>query len=272
MTTTQIPALRPQTAPATGSRARRFGSLVKGETRMLLRNRTAVFTALVLPFFTAALFAGLDGGAGLGVSVAAMLFGTGLLFVVYYTMVTSLVARREQLVLKRLRAGEPTRMEILLALAVPLWVILTLQTALGIGLAVVVLDAPVTHGWALLPALLGGTFSWTALAVWSSTWTRTVEAAQLTTLPFMLVSLVLSGLSVPLTMLPAPLERLAHLMPMTAVVDLLHLGFTGTGTGGQVLAGADALGAAGGMVLVLIVWTCVAVYEGLRAFRWDARS
>ncbi|MCW3158216.1 ABC transporter permease [Micropruina sonneratiae] len=271
MTTTTTTTNRVTTGR--GPALRRFGALVRTETTILLRNRTAVFTAVALPLFMTFAFSGMDiGGAGLGALLATMLVVSSLMFVVYYTLVTSLVGRREQLVLKRLLAGEPDPIEILIAPAVPLWALLVIQSALGVG-AALLLGAPLPNPWALALAVVAGAAAWTALAVASAALTRTVEAAQLTTLPLILLSLLFSGFSVPLGALPGPVQTLAHLLPMTPVVDLVRLAFTGVGADGRAVAGgADALLAAGAMVLPLLGWTALAMWGGLRWFRWEQRS
>lgn len=252
---------------------RRLLTLARTETTILLRNKVAVFTAVALPLLMAgALAAAAPDSEALGALLTAALLGTGLIFVVYYTLVTSLVGRREQLVLKRLQASEASPWQILLAPAVPLWGLLLLQAGLGLAAAIVLLGTTVAHLWALPLAVLGGAAAWTALALWSTAWTRTVEAAQLTTLPLILVSLLLSGLSVPLSALPESVERLAHYLPMTAVIDLVNLAMLGVDTGGEQVAGMDAAGTALGMLAPLAAWTAVCLYAGLRNFRWDARS
>ena len=259
-------------APA--RRPRRFAALVRAETMILLRNRTALVTAVLMPLVLAVLFVGVKSmGLDLGPMLAVSIIGMGLLLVVYYTMVSSLVARREQLVLKRLLAGEASRLEILLAPAVPLWGILVVQSALGVGLAVALLGTGVVHWWALPLAVLGGAAAWTTIAVASANLTRTVESAQLTTMPLLLVSIMLSGLSLPLSILPDALERAAHWLPLTPVVDLIVLGFTGAGADGTAPEGPLALlGSVAGMLLPLAAWAVAALVEGLRHFRWDARG
>ena len=242
--------------PATRSRGRRFLALVRAETTILLRNKTAVFIAVALPLLMAVAFSGLALDRQLlGMTLGIILLATALLFVVYYTLVTSLVGRREQLVLKRLLSGEPTPWEILLAPAVPLWALLVVQAGVGIG-GGLLLGAPLAHPWALVLAVVGGTSAWTALAVWSATWTRTVESAQLTTMPLLMISILLSGFSLPLSLLPDPVERLAHWLPMTPVVDLLTFAHTGLTPAGTTADGVGAaLLAGGGMLLPLALWT-----------------
>lgn len=265
---------RPLATPVTrGSAWRRFGSLVRGETTILLRNRTAVFTAVALPFLMGFAFAGFSlDRAALGVVLTIVLVCSALMFVIYYTMVTSLVARREQLVLKRLVSGEPTPLEVLVAPVVPLWVLFVFQSLVGIGGALA-LGTPVAHPWALALAAVGGATAWTGLAILSACWTRTVESAQLTTMPLILVSMLLSGFSLPLAALPALVQRIAHWLPMTPVVDLITLGYTGAGIDGTVLTEPrDLLAAVIGMLLPLGFWTALSVHQGLRTFRWDPRS
>lgn len=252
---------------------RRLLALARTETTILLRNKVAIFTAVAMPLVMAGAFAAtaLDSKT-LGGLLTAVLLGTGLIFVIYYTLVTSLVGRREQLVLKRLQASEASPWQILLAPAVPLWALLVLQAGLAVGAATVVLGAPVVHAWALPLAVLGGAAAWTALALWSAGWTRTVETAQLTTLPIMLGSLLLSGFSIPLSAFPESVERIAHYLPMTAVIDLVNLAMLGVNAQGEVVAGADAAGAALGMLAPLVAWTVVFLLAGMRSFRWDPRS
>lgn len=266
------PVARPETA-APGSGLRRFAALARGETTILLRNRTAIFTAVAMPFAIGFAFSGMSQDrAGLGVVLTMVLVGTALMFVIYYTMVTSLVGRREQLVLKRLLAGEPTALEIVTAPAVPLWALFAVQSSIAIGGAML-LGTPIVHPWALLLALFGGAAAWTALAIVSAAYTRTVESAQISTLPLILISLLLSGFSVPLEWLPEPVQRIAHVLPMTPVVDLIRLGYLGVGVDGRVLTGpAEVLTGAGAMLLPLIIWTAGALLLGLRRFRWDPRS
>ncbi len=265
-------ATRLETA-APGSGPRRFAALARGETTILLRNRTAIFTAVAMPFVVGLAFSGMSQDqTGLGVVLTMVLVGTALMFVIYYTMVTSLVGRREQLVLKRLLAGEPTALEILIAPAVPLWALFAVQSLIAIGGAML-MGARMVHPWVLVVALIGGAAAWTALAIVSAAYTRTVESAQISTLPLILISLLLSGFSVPLEWLPEPVQRIAHILPMTPVVDLIKLAYTGVGVDGRILVGtAETLTGAGAMLLPLLVWAAGALLLGLRRFRWDPRS
>ena len=65
------------------------------------------------------------------------------------------------------------------------------------------------------------------LAAVTAAVTRTVQLAQVTTMPALWLPLVFSGLLFPLAMLPEPLRWVAEALPLTPVVELLRLALTG---------------------------------------------
>ncbi len=79
-----------------------------------------------------------------------------------------------------------------------------------------------------LVALILGTAVFALLAAVSSAATRTVEMAQVTTLPVLVIPFVLSGLLIPVGMLPGPLRGLAQALPLTPVAELVRLALTGS--------------------------------------------
>ncbi|HKF88955.1 MAG TPA: ABC transporter permease [Propionibacteriaceae bacterium] len=146
------------------------------------------------------------------------------MFVVYYTLVTSTVARREEHMLKRLYTSSARPATVLFAMAVPAILLMLMQVIVG-GVAVTLLvglDNP-EHLWLLVPTMAAAAAVWCLLALALAIFTRSVEAAQLTTLPLIRVALGVSGLSVPLAVLPEVGQTLAQLSPMFPVVDLVHL-------------------------------------------------
>ena len=122
-----------------------------------------------------------------------------------------------------------------------------------------------------LLALAGGTAVFVLLAAVSTAVTRTVEMAQVTTLPGVLVSLAFSGLLFPLTSLREPLRSAASVLPLTPVVDLLRLGLTGTAADGHHLGLGATFGAASVPVLVLAAWIAAGTWAARRWFRWEPR-
>nr|MDT0657412.1 ABC transporter permease [Micromonospora sp. DSM 115978] len=259
--------------PAAG---RRVIGLGRAELTLLLRNRTAVFTALALPLGTAGLLAAVTPPDGDHLSSTAFLFtaviGFLLLYVVYYNLVTTFVARREELVFKRLRTGETTDAEILLGAAVPALAVAVLQTVLAVVAGALLVGLPVPVNLPIMiVGLLAGCAVFVLLAAASTAFTRNVEMAQISTMPVLLVSMVGSGVVLPLEVLPDPVADGLRLLPLTPVLDLVRLGWLGT-------TGADAprdfigaLGAAAVPAAIVAGWLVVGVMAVRRWFRWEPR-
>ncbi|WP_152363433.1 ABC transporter permease [Microlunatus speluncae] len=251
---------------------RRVRSLAGAESRLLVRNRTALVNVILLPLGMVALFATIGGGDALGVTVLTMIACAGLTFVVYYTLITSLVARRQDLVLKRLKSGESPTWVIMTGMAVPLLIVLLAQLVLGIAAAAAIGDLSTMINPVLLPiALILGTATWTLLAIASTSFTRTVEAAQITTLPMIFVPLFLSGISIPLQFLPELLQQIAQFLPLSPVVELFRLGLTGAGADGARLSLPETFQAAIRPVLIMLGWIVVGAVWARRSFHWDPR-
>ncbi|MFF5783936.1 ABC transporter permease [Streptomyces sp. NPDC012693] len=247
----------------------RLTALGRAELTLLVRNRTALFVAVFVPVLMVGGIRGSLQNADLGkagttVAEAAVIGGLGmaLLMVVHANLVSAFVARREALVLKRLRTGEVTDIEILTGIALPAAVLALAQCGLMTagGIAVLGVSAPARPVLLLAGAVLGVVLL-TAVAAATSAVTRTVESAQLTTLPLLLVSTVGSGLFVPLSLLPDRIASLCELLPLTGVMTLVRAGWTG-GVEPRELVGA---------ALTTVAWIVLSVFAVQRWFRWEPR-
>ncbi len=254
----------PATTPAT-----RMTALARAELTLLGRNKGTVFAALfvplVLPFSVRSAAKEMDlAGAGLttGTLVLPAAIGFSLLFAVYSALVGVFVVRREELVLKRLRTGELRDGEILGGSALPALLSGLVQSLLlAVGCAALLdLPAPSAPHLAVLGLLLGLVMC-AALAGVTAGFTKTGESAQVTPLPFMFVSMLGSGLFIPLELLPDRLASVCELLPLTPVITLVRGGWTGD------LSAYEALGA----VATAVAWTVVAVFAVRRWFRWEPR-
>lgn len=247
----------------------RLVALGRAELTLLVRNRTALFVAVFVPLFMVGAIRGslervdLD-KAGTSIAEVAVVGGIGmaLLMVVHGNLVSAYVARREALVLKRLRTGEPTDTEILTGIALPAAALALAQCALLTtgGIAVLGLPTP-DRPVLLLAGVLLGIVLLTAVAAATSAVTRTVDSAQLTTMPLLLVSSLGSGLFVPLAVLPARIASLCELLPLTGVMTLVRAGWTG-GVEPKELVGA---------ALTTVAWIVLSVFAVRRWFRWEPR-
>ncbi|MEP7178638.1 MAG: ABC transporter permease [Pseudonocardiales bacterium] len=254
---------------------RRIASLGRAEALLLRRNPIALLNAVAMPIILVLFFkSAVPGGAGhgTGAGIATSLTAFTLLLVVYYNLVPALVARREELVLKRLRTGESTDAEILTGTALPAVALAWGQILIGVIAAATVFGMGVpTNPVLVLLALALGTPVFVLLAAASTAMTRNVEMAQVTTAPVLIVPLLFSGLVFRVHDLPLPLQYLAQALPLTPVVDLLHLGLTGTTRGGASVGTAGSFGPAVVPVLVLIAWVLAGGWATQRWLRWEPR-
>lgn len=274
MTAATAPATSPTTAAA------RLFALGRAEAVLLGRNRTALFMALVLPVLlvgsirstleqAAEQTAGLDVNANLVTGSMGMV----LLVVVYCNLTTAYTARRNELVLRRLRTGEAGDAEILLGTAAPSIALALVQCLLlGVGGAAVLhLPAPVNP--LLVLAGLGlGLALLTALAALSSAVTRTVETAGLTALPVLLVAQVGSGVMIPLQSFPDAVADVCRLLPTTPAVQLLRIGWLGTDGTAPATGFPGTWGQAAAPLLLAAAWTAAALWGVRRRFRWEPRG
>ncbi|MFE9252057.1 ABC transporter permease [Streptomyces sp. NPDC007088] len=258
---------RPKTATTTA--VSRMGALARVELILLLRGKGTLFAALVVPLVLPFSFRGAAKGldlSGTGLTLGTVLLpgalGLSLLFAVYSSLVGIFVARREELVLKRLRTGELHDREILLGAALP---------AIGIGLAqsvvlvagfglLIGVEAPKAVYLVVLGILFGLLLSVT-LAALSATVSRTAESAALTAMPMLILTMIGSGVAVPLDVFPDALAHVCRVLPLTPVITLLRGGWAGNlGTGETLVALGSAL-----------AWSVLTVLAVRKWFRWEPR-
>ncbi|MFJ7157566.1 ABC transporter permease [Streptomyces sp. NPDC101118] len=260
----------PQDRPALGAVSpARLAALGRAELTLLLRNRNGLFMALLMPalmlFVLRSVLAGMPSGdLPMGAGAATLIGGTGmtLLLVVYMGLVATYTARREELVLKRLRTGEATDPEILAGAALPAAVIALVQCAVLTAGGVAVLDVPAPERpELLLLGVLAAVPLMAGLSALTSAVTRTVESAGLTTLPLFLVTVLGSGMMTPRDALPGPVGDLCELLPFSGVMEFVRAGWLGTDAAGDLFQ-------AGVMTLV---WAIITVSAVGRWFRWEPR-
>ncbi|MFJ7151264.1 ABC transporter permease [Streptomyces sp. NPDC100445] len=254
-------------APAPASR--RLRALARAELTLLGRNRGVLFTALVvplsLPFSVRPALDQLDvqkHGLNAGTAMLTAAVGFSLLFTVYTALVNVYVARREELVLKRLRTGEPTDAEILTGTALPAMAVGLTQALLLCAGAAVLLHAGTPRAPYLIPlGLAAGLVLSAALAALTASVTRSVESAQVTSLPLVFVTMIGSGVMFPTEIMPDRLASVGGLLPLSPAIGLVRAGWTGRWDAYEVL----------GALAATLAWTAVAVFAVRRWFRWEPR-
>lgn len=247
----------------------RMTALARAEVTLLGRSRgtlfAALFVPLLLPFSVREAAKGMDlaeAGLSLGTVVLPASIGFSLLYAVYATLVSVYTARREELVLKRLRTGELKDAEILAGAALPAVVTGIAQSlVLAVGCAVLLdVGAPEAPHLAVLGLLLGVVLC-ASLGAVTASFTRSVESAQVTTLPVVFLSMIFSGMFVPLEVLPDRVASVCELLPLTPVITLLRGGWTGDLSAYEVI----------GPVVTGLAWTVLGVLAVRRWFRWEPR-
>lgn len=251
------------------------------DLRLLGRNQTALFNVVFLPLLMGFLFTGFGGEGAVVEGVRAELFllsglpGLMLCFAVFVNLVNTFTARREDLVLKRLRGGQASPAGILGGAALGALVVYLAQVALLVAYVVNVEDGspPVNLPLLLLASVLGVAV-FALLAAAFSGITQTAELAQITILPVLLVTLVGAPFFGPISTMPEPLRLLSALTPATPVVEITRTAFLGGDFVGAV-GGASTLGEQWVAALpdlgILLAWLLVAALVARWLFRWDPR-
>ena len=230
-------------------------TLARAEARILIRNRLVAATGVLMPLLIGLFIASTNADGAWG-DIVAMQLVLMLLFCVYATATTSLAARKRQLVLKRLRSGELSDVQILAGLLAPLLVLAAVQAVSLIACAVA-FGAPLPDS--PLPVVLSlvfGSAMSAALALATVAFTASAELAQITVMPLFL-AVIASAIWV-LSVEADAVTTLMHLTPGGALADLARQGWERGGALAPAVAG-------------LCVWTGIGYEVAKRWFRWEPR-
>jgi ABC-2 type transport system permease protein len=235
-------------------------ALIAGaELRMLTRSVPAVAMGVVLPAALGLLIVWAEhdtGRAGRGTASGLQL--TVLLTLTAYGMgTTTLVSRRTQSVLKRLRTSGSSDAAVLTGILLPSALLMLLQTLVVVGAGGGRLPGRI---WAPVAAMVAGTLVAGLFAVVTSGWTASPEVAQLTTAPLSLA--FLGGAFWAARTPAAEVGWWMFVLPGVPVTQLTRLGWDEPG-----MTTAGGLGAAAALLILAVAVAPLAV----RAARWDPR-
>ena len=225
--------------------------LARAELVSLRRSPLALVNAVLLPVASGVgwVLLARNTGRDLGGDAIAMQVLMLLGLTPYAAAATTLVARRQELVLKRLRASILSGLGVVAGLLCPYGGLVLIQTLLLVGVTVAAGGRPPERWWPLLVAVLAGTVLTMSLAVATAAVTPVPELAQLTTVP-VFVTLFGGGLWLLDTGVPS-LPML--LMPGVPVAELVRLCWQ---PGSPVSS-----------VLAVVLLTAVAAAVGFRSYR-----
>lgn len=249
----------------------RTAGLARWNAVLLTRNRLALVYALALPMAPLGLLLTAErGDVDAGATASLLVWTSAALFPVFYNVLSQCVSRRDELLLKRLRAGEARDVELLAALALPGAVVAVATVVVAVPVAMALgqrapLNLPLYAVTALITVLL-----FAAFAFWTAAWTRNAEAAQLTSMPVILLAVIgQMGAAV-----PGEVRRWLDLTPGGAMAHLVPTSWFGVDGPGSERTPDLAATWTGAVepLLVLVAWTALALWLAARSMRWEPRS
>jgi ABC-2 type transport system permease protein len=253
----------------------RTARLTRWNAVLLTRNRLAFVYAVVLPLLPLLLLlTGERGAETVGASSIVTLFLVVGLFPVYYNVLSQFVSRRDELVLKRMRTGEARDTELLVSIALP-----GALSAIAIAAIAVPISQLFDQRLPVNPVIYGGgavlvVIMFSAFAYWTAAWTRSAEAAQLTSMPIILLA-SFGPLGAQLAGDSETVRQLIELTPGAAMSEIVRVGWfglDGVDAKTTTLSFAETWSHAAQPLLVIVAWTIVAFWLAARSMRWEPRS
>ena len=175
----------------------------------------------------------------------------------------TLVIRREDGILKRLRATPLPPATYMVALLTSTLLVFLAQMALTVALGVLLYDAEGPQSWAaLVPVLLLGAIAFAALGVGLASLIRSAEGASAVVNLVVLPMAFLSGSFGSTGGYPAFLQAVSDVLPLTYLIRLVEAAYV------RGESPVDDLGA----VAVVVAWGLVGLLVAVRRFGWEPRE
>jgi ABC-2 type transport system permease protein len=241
---------------------------LKAQQRLFWRSRELAFFTFMLPvilFFLLGSVYGEDeveGVRGADYLLAGMV-GYGCISTAFAGLAIMLVIRREQGILKRLRATPLPPATYLAAVLSSIVLVFALETLVLITIGRLAFDTALPdRPLSLAVALLLGAVSFAALGVALSSLVRSAEGASAVVNAIYLPVSFISGAFFSPASFPAFLEAIANVLPLTYFIELvrnimLH--------GSQVWDEPTA-------VAMVSAWGAVGLVVAVRSFKWEPRE
>lgn len=250
-----------------GASMRRITGLTRANWRLMLRNRLTLTYGLLLPLLPLALLFTSDrGNEDLGITAATTVVFLLMVFPLFYNLLSIVVSRRDELVLKRLRTGEARDSELIASMALPGTLISVAITVVTVALAVALGQPFPVNPLLLMGGVLLASGVFVALALWTAAWTRTAEAAQMTSMPVILLAMIGQVSMV----FPESWQRYLELTPGAAVEELVRVGWFGR-DGERSLDFLATWGASIEPLLVLVAWIAIGWALARKNMHWEPR-
>ena len=268
------------TRPAT-SWLRQTLRLTRTELTLFLRYKTAwMYVVLPLILFLPAL-AGpspelFEGFTTTELGLAGAIGGIGVILGIGHAS-NVFTARRESLVLKRLRVSGVPQSAIFGAMIMFVFVVSLAVTALVVAALFAVGQLLPADPLMLVFSVFLGVVAMSLIGLLITPLVRNAEAAQMAAMVPLLILLYLGGIIMPLEAMGDSVRQVAQLLPVVPTVEMAQAAYSGHDVFGGV-EGAEAMGFVGLWVSALpsiglmLGWIAVLSLLVRRYFRWDPRQ
>jgi ABC-2 type transport system permease protein len=247
---------------------RLFVHELRAQQRLFWRSRELAFFTFMLPIILYFLLGSVygedevEGVRGADYLLAGML-GYGCVSTTFAGLAILLVIRREQGILKRLRATPLPPSTYLAAVLTSIVLVFALETVLMIAIGRVAFDTPLpARALSLVAALLLGAVSFAALGVALSSVVRSAEGASAVVNAIYLPVSFISGAFFSPASFPAFLEAIADVLPLTYFIELVR----------DVMLHGSQLWDEPTAVAVIAAWGAFGLVVAVRSFRWEPRE
>ena len=171
-----------------------------------------------------------------------------------------LVGDREKLILKRLAATPLKRWQLVGSNVLMRLLIALVQSVIIVAVGVALFGVEITGPWALTLVFVSlGAVTFLALGYVIASFAKTEDSANGMTSIVQFPMMFLSGTFFPIEAMPAPLQTVARLIPLTYLADALR----------QVMVGGAAFASLGVCAAVLLGWLVACFLIASRKFQWQ---
>jgi len=247
---------------------RLFMHELRAQQRLFWRSRELAFFTFLLPiilFFLLGSVYGdddVEGVRGADYLLSGML-GYGCISTAFAGLAIMLVIRREQGILKRLRATPLPPATYLAAVLTSIVLVFALETVLMISIGRIAFDTALPDRFVSLAiALLLGAVSFAALGVGLSSVIRSAEGASAVVNAIYLPVSFISGAFFSPASFPAFLEAIADVLPLVYFIELVR----------DVMLYGDRIWDKPTAVAVVAAWGILGLIVSVRSFRWEPRE
>ena len=239
---------------------------LRTQQRIFWRNREAAFFSFFFPILLLVLIGSVYGddpieGVRAPTYLLVGLLGYGVAANAFAGLAITLVVRREAGLLKRVRGTPLPPGTYLAAVIGSTVVVIGLQVVAQLLLGVFALDADWPERPALfVVAILAGAATFAALGIAITTVVRTADGSSAVVNAVYLPMAFISGVFFSTEEMPAILEAISEILPLTYFLDLIRATFVP----GESFAPSA--------VAAVLVWGIVGAAVALRMFRWEPRE